>query len=156
MRKRTLALLSGVAFLLGIVVPAANAASYATSYKKIFGHDTSCALGAGSVNTSTHKAGSRTVNRVGCNVNNDARAVPANYMEAGGYLVRPTLGYICSATLGRKNSSSASAVEITMALTVNSACPSNGSYAGHSDNGRRSDAGDWYYIHLDTGTHDFN
>ncbi len=148
-----------VAFAVGFLGAPAFAVSHATPYKKIFGHSTSCALHATSINDTTNKVGSRVVNRVGCHVNNAPQSVPALRMDTGVEMMRVVNGqaiYYCSISAGKINTSPATEIVITANLTVNSACPLGGKYRSHGLGSRKSDAGKWYSLFQEKGDYTLN
>lgn len=88
------------ALLLGALASSALAGSYPSSWYKIFGHSTSCGLGAASINNTTHKAGGVTENRHGCSHSNAYRSVPPYYLGVQTF-IKGDDNYICNySTLG--------------------------------------------------------
>lgn len=154
MKLRTVSILAVVGFVLGLAMPAAYAQSYKTSPIKVFGHSTSCTLGIGSINDTTHKAGAQTVNRVGCNVNNAAKAVPANRMYAHATLNRAGTHAFCGEA-AKWNSTSTATLTITASLSVNSACPATGTYYAVTSHARIADSGASYVEYRQTGNYKF-
>ena len=154
MKRRTVSILAVLGFILGVAMPAAFAQSYRTSPIKVFGHSTSCTLGIGSINDTTHKGGAQTVNRVGCNVNNAPKAVPANRMYAHTTLYRTGTSYTCGEA-GRWNSTSTATLTVTADLQVSSVCPANGTYYAVSSHARVADSGASYVEYRQTGSYRF-
>ena len=145
MKSKTLAIMAAIAFLLGVAVPAAQAASHATPYTYVYGPDSACALGAGSINDTTSKGGSRTVNRVGCAEANPANPMPPGYLNAQAYVVSLTSPVTyCSGFPSIDSSVTTSAVEITASINYSSSCKTNSKYETTATNGRKSD-GTWHY-----------
>ena len=134
-----------IAFIVGVSVPAV-AASYPGSYKKVFGHSTSCAMGQASINDSTYKSGSRTSNFKGCSSSNATRNVPANYLGAQAINYNWMNGAVCGTSTAKWNTSSTWTQTQTAPVHAGSAsgCPNPGSYIGRSFSYRKSDAGPTY------------
>ncbi|GAA3537684.1 hypothetical protein AFL01nite_12460 [Aeromicrobium flavum] len=149
-----MSILAVVGFVLGLAMPAAYAQSYKTSPIKVFGHSTSCTLGIGSINDTTHKGGAQTVNRVGCDVNNAPRAVPANRMYAHTSLYRSNTSYMCGEA-GKWNSTSTATLTVTASLRVQSVCPANGTYYAVTSHARIADNGASYVEYRQTGAYRF-
>lgn len=144
MRYRTASGVALAAFVVGLLAPAAYATSYPTAWNTIFGHSTSCALGRGSVNDTTHKSGASTVNRKGCKAGNAAVTVPPGYILAQTQLVKVTSStwHYCSYNTGDWNSTVTATLTYTSALVPSAYCPAkNADYFGASAHWRHKAAG---------------
>lgn len=146
-------------FLLGLLVAPAYAVSHTTGYYTIFGNSSSCALGQGSINDTSHKSGAVTVNRQGCNANNAAVGVPGGYIQASTRIYRFSHSWWCSNFAFVSNpdaSPQISSVTITSALVTSSYCPATAAYQGLSSHIRKKAAGGEVQIELATGIYTFN
>lgn len=132
-------------YIIGLSAPAI-AASYPGSYKKIFGHTTSCAMGLASINTTTYKSGSRTSNFKGCSSSNETRNVPAGYLGAQAINYNWYNGAVCGSSNAKWNTSSTWTQTQTAPVLGGLAqgCPQTGTYIGRSFSSRKSDAGPYY------------
>jgi hypothetical protein len=158
MKKRPLYVVAIAGFFLGLLVAPAYATSHVTGYWYIFGNSTSCALGQGSVNDSTHKSGASTINRYGCYPNNAAVGVHGGWLVASTRLWRPSNNMWCSQPASAGNLEAdplTSSVTITTPLAVSANCPVTGSYQGLSVHIRRKAAGGEETLSLGTGTFPF-
>lgn len=158
MSRRILTVVAAAGFFLGILVPPAFGTSHTTSWVTIFGHSTSCALGRGSINDTTHKSGAVTVNRLGCNANNAAVGVPGGYLTAATQIYRYSQGYFCSnlqVGINPSSSPQSSSVTETSALVVSAYCPATAAYQGLSSHIRKKAAGGQVQINLQTSIYTF-
>lgn len=157
MKSRIVAASVAAAFLLGLGVAPAAAAWNWSSWATIFGHSTSCALGASAINPATKQAQARTVNREGCNASAPGRVVPPRRMFVTGYLYYPVSspGRICSAQPEKWNANSAAQISVAANLAASAYCPPGGRYVATGGHARISDAGQGYTKITQTGVYGF-
>ncbi len=146
MKRRATIIAASVAFLVGLSIAPAAAAWHWSSWVKIFGHSTSCALGGSAINPETKQALGRTVNREGCSTSAPGRAVPPRRMYVTGYLFygSSSPGRVCSAQPEKWNATSAAQISVAANLATSSYCPPGGPYATIAGHIRISDALDGY------------
>lgn len=140
MRFRPLFLIA--AFCVGFGVAPAFATSYPGSWKKVFGHSSSCTLGRASVNDSTDRGGALTSNFKGCSASNDPRSVPVKYLGANAYIRNYNNGAVCGSSGTKSNMSVASSRHAsTLRASNSSSCTQAVCYFGQATNYRDSDSG---------------
>ena len=127
------------AFLVGALVSPAWGQSYPGDYVKIFGHSTSCALGAASINNTTYKSGARTSNYRGCSENNATRSVPVGYLGARAIMRDYYTGAICGASSVKWNTSVTWTTVTTQPWTNATGCSKPGYYYGQNQVYRDTD-----------------
>lgn len=128
------------ALLGGFLSSAAMATSYPGDYLKIFGHSTSCAMGAASVNDETFKAGARTSNFRGCSSSNATRSVPPGYLGARALVRDYYTGAVCGASSISWNTSTTYTVVTTKSWSGAAGCSTPGYYYGQNQAFRDTDS----------------
>lgn len=133
MKKRFLTPCLIAAFVIGLSMPPAFAARKVSSWKKVAGHSTSCALVRASINSDNRRSGGEAANFYGCSASNSTRAVPPGYL--GVYaMVLSSANNACSelSPVPVYNTVTTSSVTATMPLRTpsTSQCPEVSYYHG--------------------------
>jgi len=124
-----------VAFLVGLLAPAAYGARAIGSYKKVYGHSTSCTLVRATVNNTTRKGGGETHNFAGCSSSEPSLAVPPGYLGVSPNIRRDSNDWTCNGegSFWVYNQTTTSTLKASNALAVGySTCPQHVAYYGES------------------------